>query len=230
MCGRYLMTSPNDAMIQAFRVRAEAVIPPRYNIAPRQPVLVVRLDAKGQRELAAVEWGLVPEWKKEIGDTPLLNARIETVAEKPSFRSSLKRTRCLVPFDGWYEWKSERGRKQPYLVTPVDGGPMAFAGIWATWHGPAGEHWLETMAILTGATSGPMKSLHHRRPLVVRPDAYGAWLTPHDPLPRGFLDAFDFMPETAFHWRAVDMRVNNVRFDDPSCLNDPAEEIQPSLF
>ncbi len=230
MCGRYILTSPNDAMERVFNTPAGMPIPPHYNVAPRQPVLIVRRDDKGNRQLVAVEWGLVPEWKKEIGDKPLINARIETVVEKPSFRSSIKRQRCLVPFDGWYEWKTVNGRKQPYLISPVEGGPMAFAGIWSVWHGPEGDHWLETMAILTAPTEGPMKSLHHRRPLVVRPEDYSAWLVPHDPLPRGFLESFQFVPETAFHWRAVSRVVNNVRFNGPECLNPAEEETQHSLF
>ncbi|SDE49942.1 MULTISPECIES: SOS response-associated peptidase [Kordiimonas] len=230
MCGRYLMTSPKDAMKALFGVRADAHIPPRYNISPGQPVLIVRNNESGLAELAAVEWGLVPEWKKELGAKPLINARMETVAEKPSFRSPMKRTRCLVPFDGWYEWKTVNGRKQPFLITPVGGGLQAFAGIWTTWHGPAGEHWLETMAILTGPTNGPMRSLHSRMPLVVKREQYGAWLTPHDPLPRGFLESFDFMPETAFEWRAVNSRLNDVRFDAPECLEPPEQERQHTLF
>ncbi|WP_262691066.1 SOS response-associated peptidase [Kordiimonas aestuarii] len=230
MCGRYVFTTPNDAVERFFNVRADAPIPPNFNVAPTQPVLIIRLDEKGEREVAAVEWGLIPEWKKEPGDKPLINARIETVKEKPSFRSSVKRRRCLVPFSGWYEWKSVAGRKQPYYISPVSEEPMAFAGIWSVWHGPNGDFWLETMAILTAATEGPMSSLHHRRPLVVKPRDYEAWLTPHDPLPRGFLEGFDFMPETAFHWRPVSARVNNVRFNGPECLGAPEEETQPSLF
>jgi putative SOS response-associated peptidase YedK len=231
MCGRYLLTSPREAIERVFPVEASAGIPPRYNIAPAQPVLIIRqAERGGGNELAAVEWGLVPEWKKERGDKPLINARMETVTDKPSFRASMKRKRCLVPFDGWYEWKSHEGRKQPFLITPVAGGPMAFAGVWSTWHGPSGDHWLETMAILTGPTRGPMKSLHSRMPLVLQPGQYSAWLQPQDPLPRGFLESFDFLPETAFEWRPVDSRVSNVRFDDPSCIAPPQDNPQHSLF
>jgi putative SOS response-associated peptidase YedK len=231
MCGRYVFIAPNAEVERLFSVRADAPIPPNYNVAPTQPVLIIRLNEKGVRELVAVEWGLVPEWKRELADgKPLINARVETVKEKASFRSSIKRQRCLVPFSGWYEWKSVGGRKQPFYVTPVQGQPMAFAGIWSVWHGPNGDHWLETMAILTAPTEGPMKSLHHRRPLVVRPEDYQAWLTPHDPLPRGFLETFNFVPETAFHWHAVNTGVNNVRFNGPECLDPPPEDPQPSLF
>lgn len=205
-------------------------IPPRYNVAPRQPVLIVRQTDKGANELAAVEWGFVPEWKKEIGDKPLINARVETVESKPSFRSAIKRKRCLVPANGWYEWRTEDGRKQPYFIEQHDAGLVAFAGIWSVWHGPGGDHWLETMAIVTAASVGPMKSLHHRRPLVVPPNQYGDWLHPHDPLPRGFINSFDWVQETAFQWRPVSPRVGNVRVDDPTCLNPPDTLRQHSLF
>lgn len=230
MCGRYHFTSPAEAVRTYFDVPARVPIPPRYNIAPRQPVLIVRLDEKGARELVAVEWGLVPEWKKEIGDKPLINARVETVEAKPSFRSSIKRKRCLVPFDGWYEWRTEEGRKQPYSIEPVANGPAAFAGIWSVWHGPAGDHWLETMAILTGPATGPMKSLHHRKPLALRPEDYGRWLEPHDPLPRGFMASFNWMAETDFHWRAVSPKVGSVRFEGPECLAPYDPNPQHTLF
>ncbi len=229
MCGRYILTSPAEALEKFFPVTAPMPLEANYNIAPRQPVLIIRKGKEGRNDLAAVEWGLVPEWAKEIGTKPLINARVETVEVKPSFRSSVVRQRCLVPFDGWYEWRTEAGRKQPYLIKPVSDEPMAFAGIWATWHGPGGENWLETMAILTAPTEGPMKSLHHRRPLVVPSHQYAAWLQPHDPLPRGFLKSFDWVPETAFHWSPVSQRVNDVRFNDPECLAAP-ELPQPSLF
>lgn len=230
MCGRYLLSSPVENVRRLFNVDAAAAIMPRYNIAPRQPVLIVRVGEQGTRELVAAEWGLVPEWKKEIGDKPLINARLETIEVKPSFRSSIKRKRCLVPFSGWYEWKTENGKKQPYLIEPVNGEPAAFAGIWSTWHGPGGDFWLETMAIVTASTTGPMKKLHHRRPLVVVPDQYDAWLQPQDPLPRGFLGGFDWAPETAFHWRSVSNKVNNVRFDDEACLAPAEIDPQHSLF
>lgn len=230
MCGRYLLASQVEFIRKLFGVEAAAAILARYNIAPRQPVLIVRVGEQGARELVAVEWGLVPEWKKAIGDKPLINARLETIEAKPSFRSSIKRKRCLVPFSGWYEWKTERGKKQPYLIEPVDGELAAFAGIWSTWHGPGGDFWLETMAIITGATFGPMKTLHHRRPLVVAPDQYDAWLQPQDPLPRGFLESFDWVPETAFHWHPVSTKVNSVRIDDETCLLPPEIDPQHSLF
>ncbi|MCJ9427586.1 SOS response-associated peptidase [Kordiimonas marina] len=230
MCGRYVLISPAEEISGKLGVEARHPVPPSYNIAPRQPVLIIRRAETGGKELAAVEWGLIPEWAKEIGAKPLINARVETVQVKPSFRSSLIRKRCLVPADGWYEWRTEGGRKQPYYVTPVGGGPMAFAGTWATWHGPAGDHWLETMAIITGPATGPMRSLHSRKPLVLRPEQYDAWLAPHDPLPRGFLESFDWMPETAFHWHPVTPRMGNIQYNEPGCLDAPEDDPQPTLF
>jgi putative SOS response-associated peptidase YedK len=230
MCGRYVLTSPEDMISSLFGVPARFPIPERYNVAPQQPVLVVRNDEHGKPELAAVQWGLVPEWKKEQGGKPLVNARIETVEVKPSFRSSIKRKRCLVPFDGWYEWKSTHARKQPYFIEPSGGGPHAFAGIWSTWHGPGGENWLESMAIITAPAIGPLSKVHHRRPLVVPHGQYDQWLQAHDPLPRGFLNSFAWLPETGFSWRTVSQRVNDVRADDKLCLGPSELEAQHSLF
>lgn len=230
MCGRFSLTAPKEAIGKAFDVWAENDIPARYNIAPRQPVLVVRNSEKGKRHLAAVEWGLVPEWRKDIGDKPLINARVETIAAKPSFRSSVKRQRCLVPFTDWYEWRTVNGRKAPFRIRPHDGVLGAFAGIWATWHGPGGDNWLETMAIVTASTHSVLKPLHHRRPLVVPPEQYTDWLTSHDPLPRGFLDSFNWVKEEQFEWMQVSDKMNSVRFEGAECHAPPIEERQQSLF
>lgn len=230
MCGRYAFVGPHEMVSQVFDIDAHSAIPERYNIAPRQPVLIVRNSEQGKRHLAAVEWGLVPEWRKEIGDKPLINARIETITEKPSFKSSIKRKRCLVPFTDWYEWRTENGRKVPYRIRPHAGGVGAFAGVWATWHGPGGDFWLETMAILTAPAGATLKPLHHRRPLVVRPEQYADWLQAHDPLPRGFLEGFNWVEEQQFEWTAVSSKVNSVRFEGPECHAPPEEEKQPSLF
>lgn len=235
------MTAPKDSVRQTFGVPTPFEIPQRFNIAPTQPILVVRYpqssgpsEPLGARELVAVEWGLVPEWAKERPDKPLINARSETVAEKPSFRAAVKRQRCLVPFTGWYEWRSEGGVRQPYLIRYRDPDRVgAFAGIWTTWHGPDGEHWLESAAFLTAEAKGTLASVHHRRPLSVRPEEFDKWLLPHDPLPRGFLKSFTWDDEALFETVKVSRRVNNIRFDDPACLappKPPAPPAQGSLF
>lgn len=231
MCGRFLLTSPIDVISDTFGVDTHANIPARYNIAPTQPVLIVRNSEKGKRELASVEWGLVPEWAKELRrEKPMINARVETVIEKASFRSPMKRTRCLVPANGWYEWKGRVGAKQPWLIESASKSPFAFAGLWTTWHGTDGESWLETMVILTAPSVGPLKSVHHRRPLVVQSEQYSAWLEPHDPLPRAFLERFNWAPETDFTMQKVSRRVSNVRNDDALCIAPPDEDKQGSLF
>lgn len=231
MCGRFLLTSPIDVISDTFGVDTHANIPVRYNIAPTQPVLIVRNSEKGKRELASVEWGLVPEWAKELRrEKPMINARVETVIEKASFRSPMKRTRCLVPANGWYEWKGRVGAKQPWLIERATKSPFAFAGLWTTWHGTDGESWLETMVILTAPSQGPLKSVHPRRPLVVQSEQYSDWLEPHDPLPRGFLERFNWAPETDFTMQKVSRRVSNVRNDDAGCIAPPDEDKQGSLF
>ncbi len=240
MCGRYLLTAPADVVSQTFGVTADTPIPPRYNIAPTQPVLIVRhaeVDGRmraGEREIVAVEWGLVPEWIKTRPDKPLINARIETVAEKPSFRAAVKRRRCLIPFTGWYEWKNEAGIRQPYLIRFRDPKRVgAFAGIWTIWFGPGGDYWLETTAILTADAKSELAQVHHRRPLVLEPKDFERWLTPHDPLPRDFLSSFSWTSETLFETLKVSTRVNSIRYDDPSCLEAPAPPPPPaqgSLF
>ncbi|MBL4638967.1 MAG: SOS response-associated peptidase [Kordiimonadaceae bacterium] len=230
MCGRFSQLAPKETIGEIFDVWAENDIPPRYNIAPRQPVLVIRNSEEGKRHIAAVEWGLVPEWRKEQSGKPLINARIETILEKPSFKSSMKRKRCLVPFTDWYEWRSENGRKTPYRVRSHRNGVGAFAAVWSVWHGPGGDFWLETMAIVTAAAESSLKSLHSRRPLVVPPEQYNDWLQVHDPLPRNFLGSFNWVEEQQFEWTPVSRRVGDVRYDGPECHAPPEEERQASLF
>ncbi|MBV1900851.1 MAG: SOS response-associated peptidase [Kordiimonadaceae bacterium] len=230
MCGRFSLLAPKETIGKIFDVWAESDIPPRYNIAPRQPVLVVRNSEEGKRHLAAVEWGLVPEWRKERSEKPLINARIETILEKPSFKSSIRRKRCLVPFTDWYEWRSEHGQKIPYRVRHHADAMGAFAGVWSTWHGPGGDFWLETMAIVTGPAEATLKPLHSRKPLVVRPEQYGEWLQAHDPLPRGFLESFQGVEEQQFEWTPVSRKVSSVRFEGPECHEPPEAERQASLF
>ena len=252
MCGRFLLTSPTDSIRQTFGVETHANIPARYNIAPTQPVLAVRLAETGTleigpKELVALEWGLVPEWAKERPSKPMINARSETAREKPSFRASVKRRRCLVPFDGWYEWKTEAGVKQPYLMRPDEDalahaglrseGPWAFAGIWSLWHGPGGENWLESCAMLTEQAGRHLGRVHHRKPVILAESAWDAWLTPQDPAPMDVISGLPRLGEEMFSINRVSRRVNNVRFDDASLLVSEAaterttpEPQQGSLF
>jgi putative SOS response-associated peptidase YedK len=176
MCSRYSLTSPPEAVRSYFDTVNEPVFPPRYNIAPTQPVAIVRLDPKGRRELALVRWGLIPSWVKDPrGFATLINARSEGAADKPAFRGAMRHRRCLVPADGFYEWTGARGRKRPQLVRPRAAGPFAMAAIWEHWMGGDGSE-LETMAILTVPANRSLAALHDRMPALLPPSSFADWL------------------------------------------------------
>ena len=175
MCGRYTVTSAPEAIRALFGYSEQPNFPPRYNVAPTQPIAIVRL-IDGKRQFALVRWGLLPSWVKDPKNfTLLINARGESVAEKPAFRAAMKRRRCLIPADGFYEWKATGARKQPHYVRAKSGEPLAFAGLWETWTGPNGEE-LETAAIVTTRANKKLASLHERMPVIVPPDAFDLWL------------------------------------------------------
>lgn len=175
MCGRYTLISAPEAIRALFRYAEQPNFPARYNIAPTQPIAIVRL-AEGKRQLALVRWGLLPSWVKDPRNFALLiNARGESLLDKPAFRNAMRRRRCLIPADGFYEWKRAGGGKQPYYIHPADGGPMAFAGLWETWTGPNGEE-METAAIVTTSANRTLAAIHDRMPVIVPPDAFDFWL------------------------------------------------------
>src|SRR5262249_34412785 len=175
MCGRYLITSNPEALRRLFRYLEQPNFPPRYNIAPTQPIPIVRI-AEGERHFALLRWGLIPSWVKDPRAFSLLiNARGESVNDKPAYRMAMKRRRCLIPADGFYEWKSEGGQKRPYVIRPKDGQPLAFAGLWETWMGPNGEE-METAAIVTTRANRDIAHLHDRMPVIVPPDTFDFWL------------------------------------------------------
>jgi putative SOS response-associated peptidase YedK len=175
MCGRYAITSAPEAIRRLFRYRQQPNFPPRYNVAPTQPVPIVRL-ARGEREFALVRWGLIPAWVEDPkGFSLLINARGESVNDKPAFRNAMKRRRCLFPADGFYEWKAEGGRRKAFYARPRAGGPIAFAGLWETWIGPNGEE-METAAIVTTQANKTMGDVHPRAPVIVQQEAFDFWL------------------------------------------------------
>ncbi|HXF53032.1 MAG TPA: SOS response-associated peptidase [Hyphomicrobiaceae bacterium] len=176
MCSRYSLTSPAEAVRAYFRHHNEAVYPPRYNIAPTQPVAIVRPDHAGRRELVLVRWGLIPPWVKDPRTFSLLiNARAESAATKPAFRGAMRHKRCLVPADGFYEWTGVPGRKRPHLIKLRSGGPMALAGLYEHWLGADGSE-LDTMAILTVPANRAVGALHDRMPAILPPHKFQAWL------------------------------------------------------
>ena len=174
MCARYVITSPADAVRALFGYDERPNFPPRYNVAPTQPIPVVRL-VNGARSYALVRWGLLPAWVKDPKTFSLLvNARGESVLDKPSFRNAMRRRRCLIPADGFYEWRAG-APKRPYFVRPKSGAPMAFAGLWETWTGPNGEE-VDTAAIVTTRANRALIAIHDRMPVIVAPDAFNLWL------------------------------------------------------
>jgi putative SOS response-associated peptidase YedK len=175
MCGRYAVTTAPEAMRSLFRYQDQPSFPPRYNIAPTQPIAIVRVE-EGQRRFALVRWGLIPSWVKDPRTFSLLiNARGESLLDKPAFRSAMRYRRCLIPADGFYEWRREGPRKQPYYVRLRAGGLMAFAGLWETWTGPNGEE-METAAVVTTLANQTLQSIHERMPVIIAPEAFHIWL------------------------------------------------------
>ncbi|HEV7824510.1 MAG TPA: SOS response-associated peptidase [Mycobacteriales bacterium] len=180
MCGRYASTRGPDELTLVFDAEdgtGDAAPEADYNVAPTKPVYAVRSAPDGARRLDVVSWGLVPSWARDRRiASKLLNARAETLATTPAFRSAFARRRCLVPADGWYEWtpRPDGPGKQPYFLTPVDGSVLAFAGLWETWG--AGPDRLVTCTVVTTASHGALADVHDRMPLVLRPERWAAWL------------------------------------------------------
>ena len=204
MCGRYAVTSAPEAIRALFGYGERPDFPPRYNIAPSQPIAIVRL-VDGKRSFALVRWGLLPSWVKDPNNFNLqINARGESLTEKPAFKAAVKRRRCLIPADGFYDWKALGGRKQPYYVRAKSGGPLAFAGLWETWTGPNGEE-LETATIVTTRANRMLAEIHDRMPVIVPPEAFDLWLDCANvdaetaavliaPAPENLLEAYEVSP------------------------------------
>jgi putative SOS response-associated peptidase YedK len=176
MCGRFTLRAPASVVAEQFAVFAMSPFTPRFNIAPTQPAPVVRMSP--ERELVALRWGLIPGWAKDpaIG-ARLINARAETAAEKPAFRAAMRRRRCLVVADGFYEWQRRGKAKQPYFIHLRDDRPFAFAGLWESWEA-ADQGPLETCTILTTEPNALVAPLHDRMPVILQADAYDTWLDP----------------------------------------------------
>lgn len=215
MCGRFLFTSPPEAARHAFAAPVTRNFPPRWNIAPTQPIALVRADEKRAREFALARWGFIPSWAKKdyfekVGTKPLINARGETVAEKPTFRNAFKRRRCLIPADGFYEWRTEDGARQPYLIRPVEDGLFAFGGIWETAVDPDGGE-IDTAAIVTTAAGPDIASLHNREPLVIAPENYERWLDPDELSAPDAMTMIHAAPQGFWRFHPVSKAVNNAR-------------------
>jgi putative SOS response-associated peptidase YedK len=217
MCGRYTLSAPTDELVETFDVPApDFDLPPRYNIAPSQLVPVVATDRHGRR-MGLLEWGLVLRRPGESG-RPLINVRVESVGKRPPFRESLQRRRCLVPADGFYEWKQEEEGKVPHWIHPASGGLLAFAGIWDRWTDASG-HDHHAFAILTTAANPDVAPIHGRMPVIVGTDARDAWLD-RSLDASAALDALRPLPEGALVARPVSKRVNRTAEDDAGLIEE----------
>jgi putative SOS response-associated peptidase YedK len=217
MCGRYSITTAPEAMRRLFRFEnAAPELPPRYNAAPTDKLPVVRLDRDGRRELAVLRWGLIPFWAKDekIGFRSI-NARAESVATAPAFREALQHRRCLVPVNGFYEWKRlPDGGKQPYHIGMRDGSPFALAGLWERWK--KGAQPIESFTIITGEPNSLTAALHDRMPVILEPDHWDAWLTAKDTAaPLTMLQPFPAQLMVAY---PVSPKVGNVKNDTPDLV------------
>ncbi|MEL6283127.1 MAG: SOS response-associated peptidase [Pseudomonadota bacterium] len=210
MCGRFALTLPQDAVRDLFHATpmpgVETLDRPRYNIRPTEQVLTVTSDAEQGRLLRPMRWGFIPHWAKSPSDGPLLiNARSETIAEKPAFRAACRERRCLIPADGFYEWKASAGPgKAPYWIAPTSDDPVAFAGVWQDWTSPQGDQ-LTTVAIVTCAANETLSPLHHRLPVAIPPDAYGLWLGEEG---KGAATLMQPPAEDFYAFHAVSQRIN----------------------
>lgn len=191
-------------------------LPPRFNIAPTQDAPVVRQDDDGTRMLVLLRWGLIPSWAKDISmGARMINARSETVEEKPVFRAAFRRRRCLVPADGFFEWRKEGAAKQPYYFSMKGGNPFAFAGLWDAYESP--DAYLETYTILTCEANETVEPIHHRMPVILPPDLYAKWLQPGSP--EGELKALlRPYPEDDLQVYPVSRMVNSPSNDSPLCI------------
>lgn len=225
MCGRYVLKAALPDIARMLGMDIDVELEPSYNIAPTRAVPACRVEAAGPKQLAFLHWGLIPHWAK-TPDTnyKMINARAETVAGKPAFRSAFRHRRCLIPADGYYEWKSMQGRKQPYYFSMKDGKPFCFAGLWERWQPAEGEP-LESCAIITTGANALGAQIHPRMPVILPEDDYAQWLDPKESDAARLLPLLrPFAPEPMSVY-PVSTLVNNARVDEPRCITplaDPA--------
>ena len=220
MCGRFAFYSPTEAAAALFGAEAAADLAPRYNVAPTQEIAAIRADGD-TRELVAFRWGLVPFWAKDpsIGNR-MINARAETIAEKPSFRAAYRKRRCAILADGFYEWRREKDGKTPYYISLASGDPLAFAGLWESWTDKATGESLQTATIVTTAANDFMNPLHHRMPVILVPETATRWFESPD-------DVIATCQDTAPELRAwpVSRRVNSPANDDAELIESTGDPI-----
>jgi putative SOS response-associated peptidase YedK len=218
MCGRYRLTRKKEILAEHFGIEPDDHWQPRYNVAPAQDVAVIRQHPDEPKRIGStMRWGLIPFWSKDpkLG-YKMINARCEGIAEKPAFREALKKRRCLIPADGFYEWQKSGDKKRPFCFTLSDDGLFAFAGLWERWKDPEGKI-VETCSIITTTPNALCQDVHDRMPVILHPEDYDLWLDP------GFHKTEDLCallkPYEAEQMKRYEVspRVNAVKFDDPEC-------------
>ena len=232
MCGRYRLSRRKKVIEEYFDAFGDEDWSPRYNIAPTQPVPIIRQNPKEPvREMSLVRWGLIPSWSKDSSASArMINARSETAATLPAFRDALKSRRCLIPADGFYEWQRVGKTKQPYCFEVGNAQMFAFAGIWDRWKDPSGN-WVKTCSILTTMPNAVTSAVHDRMPVILDPDSYDLWLDPgmHDASTvSDMLKPYDAQLMRRY---PISTRINHVANDDVEC-SAPVEltQAQPRLF
>jgi len=228
VCGRFTLTAPPAQVAELFDLDDVPDLRPRFNVAPGQDVATVSAAEGGGRELRLRRWGLVPGWARDpkLGSR-MINARSETVAEKPAFRAAFRRRRCLVPADGFYEWAAgARGRKQPHHLRRADAAPFAFAGLWERWR-RGDEPALESCTLLTTEANATLAPIHDRMPVILPPSSWSLWLDPALCEPEALLPLLVPEPPGRLEAHPVGLRVNRPEHDDAGCLTPPEQE---SLF
>ncbi|WP_417308119.1 SOS response-associated peptidase [Devosia sp.] len=231
MCGRYAATLPPEQLAELFQLLNTIAFPPRYNIAPTQPIAVI-WEQQARRTIQLVRWGFVPSWVKDPREfTLLINARAETMAEKPSFRNAVRNGRCIVPASGYYEWKTgPDGSKQPYYITMADGSPMMFAGLYSQWAGPDGEE-VDTACIVTVEPNTEVRAIYNRMPAILTGEAIEAWLNTRDVEREAAAQLALPLPDGSVKYHPVSKAVGSVHADGPELIRpiplDEAE-VRPS--
>ncbi len=224
MCGRFTLRTPMGLLVEQFRLENSVQMSLRFNVAPTQQVVAVRSLDESPRHADLLRWGLVPSWAKELSiGSRMINARCETVAEKPAFRSAFKKRRCLVLADGYIEWKKVGSKKQPYHIHMSDDRPFAFAGLWERWS--KGESPVETCTVITTDANELTRDVHDRMPVILDESHYDLWLDPEFQDRDTLCEMLSSYPSNEMAMDAVSMRVNKVQNDDPECL-----EVQQQLF
>ncbi|WP_256478610.1 SOS response-associated peptidase [Chroococcidiopsis sp. CCMEE 29] len=220
MCGRFTLSQSAEAIASVFQLDEVPILEPRYNIAPTQLVpTVLQKPEQRKRQLQMLRWGLIPAWAKDPAmGARLINARAETVTEKPSFRSAFRHRRCLVIADGFYEWQRQNGKKQPFYFRMHNAQPFAFAGLWERWQDPNGEI-VETCTILTTDANELLRPIHDRMPVILDPKDYDLWLDPAVENSESLQQILHPYSSEAMTSYAVSTKVNNPGNDTPECIN-----------